>query len=187
MQRHVKNVTTEATGGEGSGRVDIGGTLVRLAASDDDYRSARELFTEYATWLDIDLCFQGFSEELATLPGKYAAPNGRLFLAIAFVDGEERVAGCVAIRPLPVDATATSSELKRLWVRDAFRGLGLGHALTGVALDAARDIGYRSIKLDTLPSIMPNAVQMYRSFGFVECDPYYHSPIPGSMYMELAL
>ena len=92
-----------------------------------------------------------------------------------------------AIRPLPGDAPGASSELKRLWVRDAFRGLGLGHALTAAALDAARAIGYRSIKLDTLPSIMPNAVAMYRSFGFVECEPYYHNPIPESMYMELAL
>ena len=187
MQQRVTNVAGGATAGEGSGQVDIGGTLVRPAASDDDYRSARELFTEYATWLDIDLCFQGFNEELATLPGKYAAPNGGLFLAIAFVSGEERVAGCVAIRPLQVSTTTASSELKRLWVRDAFRGLGLGHALTGAALDAARAIGYRSIKLDTLPSIMPYAVAMYRSFGFVECDPYYHNPIPGSLYMERAL
>lgn len=162
-------------------------TLVRPAGSDDDYRSARELFVEYATWLDIDLCFQGFNEELDTLPGKYAPPNGRLFLAFAESGGKQRAAGCVAIRPLQIGATSTSAELKRLWVRDAFRGLGLGQALTGAALDVARDIGYRSIKLDTLPQIMPNAVAMYRSFGFVECDPYYHNPVPGTMYMERAL
>ena len=162
-------------------------TLVRPADSDDDYRLARELFVEYATWLDIDLCFQGFNEELATLPGKYAPPNGRLLLAFAGSGDDRRAAGCVAVRPLQTDATSTSSELKRLWVRDAFRGLGLGHALTGAALDAARAIGYRSIKLDTLPAIMPNAVAMYRSFGFVECDAYYDSPMAGAMYMELAL
>lgn len=170
MQRPVKKVT-----------------LVRPAAGDEDYRSARALFVEYATWLGIDLCFQGFTEELATLPGQYAPPDGRLFLAFADGDGAQRVAGCVAIRPLKIDATTRSAELKRLWVRDDFRGLALGHALTRAALDAARAIGYRSIKLDTLPSIMPRAVAMYQSFGFVKCDPYYHSPIPGSMYMELAL
>ena len=180
-------------------------TLVRPAASDDDYRAARTLFTEYAAWLGIDLCFQGFTEELATLPGKYAPPMGRLFLAFDSDKSVVNVAGCVAIRPLQLDAktspgattpscaitpsvaTTSSCELKRLWVRDAFRGLGLGHALTIAAVDAARAIGYRSIKLDTLPLVMPNAGEMYRSFGFVECAPYYHNPIPGSMYMELAL
>ena len=181
------NVLVDPSVAGGADRADASRTLVRPAAGDDDFRAARELFTEYAAWLGIDLCFQGFNEELATLPGKYAPPKGRLFLAFARRDEAPHVAGCVAIRPLQVDTTTTSCELKRLWVRDAFRGLGLGRALTVAAIDAARTIGYRSIKLDTLPSIMPNAVAMYRSFGFVECQPYYHNPIPGSMYMELAL
>ena len=157
---------------------------IRVASSPADCRAARELFVEYATWLNVDLCFQGFNDELATLPGKYAEPDGRLLLAYGPGDA---LAGCVGLRPLAVEPTGRSSELKRLWVRPAFRGMRIGHDLTQAAIDAARAIGYRSIKLDTLPSIMPNAVAMYRSFGFDECAPYYHNPIAGSMYMALHL
>ena len=159
--------------------------IIRLAACAADYETARLLFNEYATWLAIDLCFQGFAEELATLPGAYAAPRGRLFLA---EDREAaKAAGCVALRPLKSDPSGASCELKRLWVRPEFRGRGLGGALTDAALAAARDIGYTSMKLDTLPAKMPSAVAMYRAFGFEECAPYYHNPIAGSLYMTCAL
>jgi ribosomal protein S18 acetylase RimI-like enzyme len=159
--------------------------IIRLADCAADYETARLLFNEYATWLAIDLCFQGFAEELATLPGAYAPPRGRLFLA---EDREAaKAAGCVALRPLKSDPSSASCELKRLWVRPEFRGRGLGGALTDAALAAARDIGYTSMKLDTLPAKMPDAVAMYRAFGFEECAPYYHNPIAGSLYMTCAL
>jgi ribosomal protein S18 acetylase RimI-like enzyme len=102
---------------------------------------------------------QGFSEELATLPGAYARPSGRLLLAEA-ADGI--AAGCVGVRRLKTDPSGTSCELKRLWVRPAYRGLHVGHALTSAALEAAREVGYTSMKLDTLPEKMPAAVAMYR-------------------------
>jgi ribosomal protein S18 acetylase RimI-like enzyme len=159
--------------------------MIRQAVSAEDCAIARELFLEYAKWLNVDLCFQGFNEELATLPGGYAPPDGRLFLS---GDAEcESVAGCVALRRLKFDPTGKSCELKRLWVRPEFRGRHAGRALTEAALDAAREIGYSAIKLDTLPAIMPGAVAMYRSLGFVDCAPYYHNPIAGSLYMERAL
>ena len=158
--------------------------VIRQALTPVDFETARALFLEYSRWLNIDLCFQGFKQELATLPGAYAPPSGRLLLAEA---GDGMAAGCVALRPLSTDATATSCELKRLWVRPPFRAMKVGHALTDAALSAARDIGYRSIKLDTLPAIMPQAVAMYRSFGFAECEPYYQNPIAGSLYMQCAL
>ena len=163
--------------------------IIREVSGPADIGTARTLFVEYSTWLEIDLCFQGFNEELAMLPGAYAPPSGRLLLADAYAGGATSTtpAGCVALRRLSVDPTGASCELKRLWVRPEFRGRHLGHALTDAALASARAIGYRSIKLDTLPRIMPNAVAMYRSFGFTECAPYYHNPIEGSMYMECAL
>lgn len=177
------------------------GPVIRNASGRADIEIARTLFLEYSKWLEIDLCFQGFNEELATLPGAYAPPSGRLLLADAYAGGaastvlstataptsSTTAAGCVALRRLSIDPTGASCELKRLWVRPEFRGRNLGHALTDAALDEARAVGYRSIKLDTLPHIMPNAVAMYRSFGFIECAPYYHNPIQGSMYMECAL
>lgn len=157
--------------------------LIRLAASADDHAQARALFLEYAAWLNVDLCFQGFSEELASLPGAYALPAGRLFLA----ECDGRLAGCIALRALKSDATGHTCELKRLWVRPGFRGRGIGRRLTEAALAAARETGYRDMKLDTLPAMMAEAGAMYRSLGFVECAPYYHNPIEGSLYMTRAL
>jgi len=158
---------------------------IRLAARAADYDTARRLFQEYATWLAIDLCFQGFADELATLPGAYAPPRGRLFIA---EDNDTSVAaGCVALRSLKSDPSGSSCELKRLWVRPAFRGRRLGHALTEAALAAAREIGYGSMVLDTLPDKMPNAVAMYRSLGFAGCAPYYHNPVAGTLYMTRAI
>ena len=155
---------------------------IRHVSSPADCATARTLFLEYAKWLDIDLCFQGFGEELATLPGAYAAPSGRLFLA-----EDDGPAGCVALRRLSVDPSGKSCELKRLWVRPEYRGRHAGRHLTEAALAAAREIGYASIKLDTLPGKMASAVSMYRSLGFSDCAPYYYNPIAGSLYMERAL
>ena len=159
-----------------------GPLVIRAAVTAADMQTARELFLEYAEWLQIDLCFQGFAEELSTLPGAYAPPAGRLLLA-----EQGSAAGCVALRRLAVDATGAACELKRLWVRSGFRGRLVGRALAESALAAARAIGYRRMKLDTVPAIMPAAVALYRELGFTDCAPYYHSPIPGSLYMECAL
>ena len=157
--------------------------VIRQAATAADVATARALFLEYAAWLQIDLCFQGFAAELAGLPGSYAPPRGSLLLA------EElgATAGCVALRPLSVDALGTACELKRMWVRTEFRGRHVGRLLVEEALAEARAAGYRHIKLDTLPAIMPAAVLLYRDLGFTDCAPYYHSHIPGSLYLERAL
>ena len=157
--------------------------IIRHAAGAADIETARALFLEYAAWLEIDLCFQGFAAELAGLPGAYAPPGGCLLLAE--VDG--RVGGCVALRPLVADPTGRSCELKRMWVRPAFRARRAGRRLLEAALDEGTARGYRRIVLDTLPAIMPQAVSLYRSLGFTECSPYYDSPIAGSVYMERTL
>ena len=138
----------------------------------------RDLFEEYEASLGIDLCFQDFERELAALPGRYSPPAGRLLLA--FVDGEP--AGCVALRPLE-DAHC---ELKRLYVRPLYRGLGLGRRLTEATLAAAREVGYRRICLDTLPS-MATAQSLYRSLGFEQIEPYTTNPVPGATFMGLEL
>ena len=150
---------------------------IRQAASAADVAHARSLFEEYAAWLAVDLCFQNFAEELATLPGKYAPPRGRLFLA-----GEDPV-GCIALRPLD---EAGIGEVKRLYVRPAARGTGLGQALVETILSHARAIGYRELRLDTA-DWMRDAVRLYTRLGFVECSPYYHNPMPGAVYMARTL
>jgi ribosomal protein S18 acetylase RimI-like enzyme len=134
------------------------------------------LFREYADWLGIDLSFQGFEAELASLPGKYAAPTGALMLAYS---PEGEVLGCVAVRPLE---GSTVCEMKRLYVRPAARGLGIGAALVAAIIEAAETLGYREMKLDTLPS-MPEALALYRRFGFSEIPAYYHNPVPGTVYL----
>jgi putative acetyltransferase len=150
---------------------------IREARSVDDITHARALFREYADWLAIDLSFQNFADELATLPGKYAPPRGRLFLA-----GEPPVA-CIALRPLD---EAGVGEVKRLYVRDAARGTGLGRALVQTVIEHARAIGYRELRLDTA-DWMRDALRLYARLGFRECSPYYHNPMPGAVYMSLVL
>jgi putative acetyltransferase len=152
--------------------------LIR-AASQAEIAEARRLFEEYAAWLMIDLCFQNFEQELMELPGAYAPPRGRLLLA---VDGDE-VAGCVALR----DSGAGICEMKRLFVRPQFQGRGIGRALTERIIAEARALGYRRMRLDTLPSRMGRAVDVYRAFGFREIEPYYANPTPGTLYLELKL
>ena len=149
------------------------------AETPEQIEEARRLFREYQSWLKLDLCFQNFERELLNLPGDYAPPSGRLLLAE--IDG--KVAGCVALRP----AGEGACEMKRLYVRPAFRGTGLGRRLAETIIEEARSAGYERMRLDTIPGAMERAVGLYRSLGFVETTPYYHSPVEGTLYMELPL
>lgn len=147
--------------------------------TDEEISQARELFREYSTWLEVSLCFQNFDKELGELPGEYVPPNGRLWLAIE----NERVAGCVALRKI-AEGTA---EMKRLYVRPEFRGKGLGRTLTEAIIEAAREVGYQRLRLDTLPGKMDRAIRMYRSLGFRDIEKYYDNPYDTAAYMELIL
>jgi GNAT superfamily N-acetyltransferase len=138
--------------------------------------AAAALFREYADWLGIDLTFQDFANELATLPGKYAPPEGELMLAYS-LSGD--ALGCVGVRPL--DGAAVC-EMKRLFVRPAARGLGIGRALVEAIIGAAEALGYAEMKLDTLPW-MDSAAALYREFGFTEIAAYYDNPVPGTRYL----
>ena len=154
---------------------------IRLASGPADLALARALFQEYADWLDEDLCFQGFAEELATLPGAYAPPRGRLYLA----GPQAEAFGCIALRPLGDDASAVG-EVKRLYVQPRARGGHWGLRLASQLIEDARSIGYRELKLDTLER-MTQARRLYESLGFVECEPYYHNPLGAPVYMRLDL
>jgi GNAT superfamily N-acetyltransferase len=153
----------------------VTGPVVREAAGAEDIARARALFREYADWLQVDLCFQGFDTELATLPGAYARPDGRLYLAM---DGAA-AAGCIALRRFDAEA----GEVKRLYVRPAWRGQGLGDRLAQAVLEAAREIRYRRLLLDTLDH-MHAARSLYARAGFREIGAYYHNPLPGAVYMQ---
>jgi ribosomal protein S18 acetylase RimI-like enzyme len=142
----------------------------------EDITAAAVLFREYADWLGIDLSFQGFEAELASLPGKYAPPTGELMLAHA-PDGD--VLGCVAMRPL--EGTAVC-EMKRLYVRPAARGRSIGVALVEAIIGCAEELGYTEMKLDTLAG-MQEAFALYKRFGFREIPAYYLNPVPGTVYL----
>lgn len=140
---------------------------------------ARELFREYEAWLGLSLCFQNFEQELAELPGAYAEPEGRLLLAYC----NEELAGCVALRMIG----RNTCEMKRLFVRERFRGKGVGRSLVKAIIRNAKAIGYRRMRLDTIPPKMNDAIVLYRNLGFKEIAPYYHNPVPGAIFMELKL
>jgi len=140
---------------------------------------ARELFLEYAQSLGVNLCFQNFEEELAGLPGHYAPPDGRLLLA----EYEGQLAGCVAFHQWEPGVC----EMKRLYLRPAFRGKGLGRVIAETIIAEARNVGYQRMRLDTIEPLMKDAVEMYRRLGFREIAPYRPNPIAGAMYMELHL
>jgi putative acetyltransferase len=148
------------------------------ATTPDQLAVARALFEEYAAWLGVDLAFQGFAAELASLPGSYAPPHGRLLLA--FLDSE--AVGCVALRPLGKGIC----EMKRLFVRGAWRRQGVGRLLTERVVQEARSIGYRTMRLDTLASMRP-AIELYEALGFARCAAYYDTPLADTLFLELPL
>lgn len=151
---------------------------ISCAAAPEDLAQARVLFREYAEQVDAPCCFAAFNEEVASLPGEYAGPAGRLFLARR--DG--LAAGCVAMRALD----AQRSEMKRLYVRQGFRKGGLGRTLSSLVIAAAREQRYERLMLDTLPK-MREAILLYQSLGFRETGPYSADPTPGALYFELRL
>ena len=149
------------------------------AKSPEEIQEVRKLFEEYVAWLGINLCFQNFDKEVAELPGDYTPPSGRLTLATENDD----VAGCIALRRIGEDVC----EMKRLYVRPQFRGRGLGRTLTENLIHEARGIGYKRMRLDTLPGKMDRAIAMYRLLGFKNIEPYYNNPVEGAAFMELEL
>lgn len=152
--------------------------IVGVATSDDVDR-VRVLFREYARSLGISLDYQNFDAELASLPGAYAPPRGRLLMAL---DDDAQPGGCVAMRPLGDDVC----EMKRLYLRPSLRGKGAGRALASRIIEEARAAGYRAMRLDTLPT-MTEAAAMYATLGFRRIEPYYPSPVAGTLYFELEL
>jgi putative acetyltransferase len=154
--------------------------IERVGEGSDALPSLKALLRDYAQWLQVDLCFQSFEQELDGLPGEYQAPLGGLWVA---GPSASQVMACVALRP---QTGSDIAELKRLYVSPAARGLGLGRRLTECAMDFARTVEYRAIRLDTLPQ-MQEAQGLYRSLGFFEIAPYYINPIPGARYLECRL
>ena len=148
---------------------------IRPVRGKPDLAAVSTLFVAYAESLNFDLCFQGFDQELATLPGNYAPPGGELWLAGAV--------GCVAVRPLD----GGDCEMKRLYVRPDARGTGLGRRLAETAIQFAVDRGYARMKLDTISTEMATAVRMYRALGFRETEAYYANPVEGATYYSLDL
>jgi len=161
--------------------------IIVSPAAGEDLPIVREMFREYARWLGVDLSFQHFEEELGSLPGKYTPPDGLILLARAASGGDEAsesdgIAGCVALRRFD----ARRCEMKRLWIREPFRGQGVGGLLVSAIIDAGRAGPYEAMVLDTLRSMVP-ARRLYESFGFGETDPYYNNPLPGAIYFSLDL
>ncbi len=154
-------------------------TKIFQAETEADLATAKEIFREYESRLGLDLCFQGFEDELKVLPGKYAPPSGRLYLA---TEGEE-IAGCIALRKLENGVC----EMKRLFVRERFRGRQIGKLLIERLIADATEIGYDRMRLDTFPPKMGKAVRLYEAYGFREIAPYYENPNEGVLFMELTL
>jgi putative acetyltransferase len=154
-------------------------TEITLAATEGQIADARALFRDYEAWLGMSLCFQNFEEEVATLPGKYAPPRGRLYVAY---DNREPI-GCIALREIAPGIC----EMKRLYLRDAARGKGVGVSLIEQIIADAREIGYEKMRLDTYPPKMGKAVSLYEAHGFYEIPAYYDNPHDGVLYMEKVL
>jgi ribosomal protein S18 acetylase RimI-like enzyme len=154
--------------------------MMKLAQAEtpEQIQEVRRLLREYEASLDVSLCFQGFEKELAELPGEYTPPGGRLLLALE----AGQAVGCVGLRRLDDEAC----EMKRLYLRPGFRGGGTGRWLALAIIDEARKIGYKKMRLDTLPS-MREAIALYESLGFKRIEPYCHNPVPGAVFMELRL
>ncbi len=151
---------------------------IKRAESKEELEEIRNIFREYEAFLNVDLCFQGFEEELARLPGKYSPPEGDLLIAL---DGD-RTVGCVAVRKLDHGVC----EMKRLYVRPEARGTGLGMRLAKEIIAVSRDLGYRVMKLDTLDRLS-EAMRLYEILGFRRTEPYYENPLPDVVYWELEL
>ena len=150
-----------------------------VQVTDADIDEVRAIFREYEQWVGLNLCFQSFEEELAALPGFYAPPDGRLYLA--WINGE--AVGCIGMRKLE----AGVCEMKRLYLREAARGLGVGRSLIDKVITEAREIGYLRMRLDTYPPKMEKALRLYESYGFHEIPPYYDNPHGETLFLELML
>ena len=148
----------------------------------EELNALRQIFREYANSLHVDLRFQSFEAELTELPGEYAPPRGALLMALV----DEELAGCCALRPVDGVDYANASEMKRLYIRPAFRGCGIGRQLAEATLDCARKAGYGHVLLDTLNE-METARALYQELGFHEIPPYYHNPIEGAHYLKIDL
>ena len=151
----------------------------RAAVVPQDMEVVRELFLEYQQWLKLDLWFQGFDEELASLPGKYAEPDGKILLA----SSDDNVVGGVAMRPLDEKGVC---EMKRLFVREKYRGEGIGSKLTSQIIEISRLAGFAKMRLDT-ERRLEIAINPYRNFGFIEINQYYNNPLEDILYMEIQL
>jgi len=151
---------------------------IEEVSSGAELEEVRSLFREYADSLGVDLCFQGFDQELRTLPGEYLRPKGRLLLA----RWKNQVAGCVALREIGPGVC----EMKRLYLRPAYRSLGIGRTLALRCVSEASTAGYQSMRLDSLPS-MTSALTLYRELGFQEIPPYRNNPVEGAVFLELQL
>ncbi len=153
-------------------------TRIQQARTPAEMAEVRRLFREYEAFLQVDLCFQGFEDELSSLPGEYVPPQGALLLAL----DADKIVGCVALRRLEEGVC----EMKRLFVRPPARGRGLGRRLAQRIIDVARQAGYSSMRLDTLDRLV-EAMRLYESLGFRITGAYYENPIPGAVYWELDL
>jgi putative acetyltransferase len=152
---------------------------IRQVETDADIEDARAIFREYEQWLGLSLCFQSFEEELASLPGFYSPPDGRLYLAR--ISGE--TVGCIGLRKL----SDGICEMKRLYLRESARGKGVGLTLIEKVIADAREIGYAKMRLDTYPPKMGKAVSLYESHGFYKIEPYYENPHRDTLFMEKQL
>jgi ribosomal protein S18 acetylase RimI-like enzyme len=151
-----------------------------IAVNNDELiAETKLLFREYEKWLNVSLCFQGFEEEVNTLPGKYAPPDGRLYI----VKSDDIYCGCIGLRKNE-DGIC---EMKRLYLNEKTRGKGIGNTLVAKIIQDAKSIGYKKMRLDTIKEKMPKAVEIYTKYGFIEIKPYYHNPNPHTLFMELDL